>query len=167
MTPSPPGRILGAFDIAFLTHVEDVCELILVRHGQQSFPDLRTGPIGGIVDPPLSPEGQRQVELVGQRFAEATIDAVYASHLARAYDTGAAIGRHHALEPRVVEDLREVETYRDAPQDKSLVEFVGPAMLTGLRERMIRERKWDVYPFSEGSFEFRKRSRIGGHCGRL
>jgi broad specificity phosphatase PhoE len=157
MSAQQPVRTLGAFDVAFLTGVDDVTELILVRHGQQAFPDLRTGPIGSIVDPPLSDVGQRQAELVGKRFASERIDALYASHLSRALDTGIQIGRHHGLEPTVVNDLREVETYRDVPQDRSLIESVGQSMLAGLRDRMIRERKWDVYPFSEGSFEFRKR----------
>src|SRR5205085_1259244 len=28
----------------------------------------------------------------------------------------------------------------------------------GIRERMISERRWDVFPYSESSFEFRKRT---------
>lgn len=62
------------------------------------------------------------------------------------------------MEPEVIHDLREVEVFRDIPSDKSAVDFLGQGLLLGIRERMLRERKWDVYPYSESSFEFRKRT---------
>jgi broad specificity phosphatase PhoE len=54
-------------------------------------------------------------------------------------------------------DLREVEIFRDVPPDKRVEEYVGRELLLGVRQRMIDERSWDVYPLSEGSQEFRKR----------
>jgi broad specificity phosphatase PhoE len=83
---------------------------------------------------------------------------VYSSNLARAYDTGAEIGRHHGLEPTVVDDLREVEVFRDIPPEQSAVDFIGRPLMLGIRQRMINERSWDVYPYSESSFDFRKRT---------
>jgi probable phosphoglycerate mutase len=146
------------FDVAFLTGVEEVTELILVRHGQQAVRDLGAGPVGDAIDPPLSELGLRQAELVGKRFADERVDAVYTSNLRRAHDTGAAVARHHGLEPLVLEDLREVELFRDIPPERSAVEFIGRPLMLGIRERMIVERRWDVYPFSESSFDFRKRT---------
>src|SRR5581483_8574630 len=35
---------------------------------------------------------------------------------------------------------------------------LGINYLEALRERMIVEKRWDVYPYSESSFEFRRRS---------
>jgi len=146
------------FDRAFLTDVEDVTLLTLVRHGEQHIPDPRQGPVGDIVDPPLSERGERQAELVGERFSTARVDAVYASPLRRALDTGRQIARHHRLETVVMPDLREVEVFRDIPPDRSAVEFFGQSLLLGIRERMLRERSWDVYPNSESSFDFRRRT---------
>lgn len=146
------------FDRAFLTGVEDVTELIFVRHGEQHIPDPRSGPVGDTFDPPLSERGQQQAKAVGARLSVDRIDAVYASPLKRAYDTGAEIARHHRLQPKVVHDLREVEIFRDMPADKSAVEFMGQGLLLGIRERMLREKKWDVYPYSESSYDFRKRT---------
>ena len=146
------------FDRAFLTGVEDVTQIVLVRHGEQYIADPRSGPFGDTIDPPLSERGQRQAELVGQRFSTERVDAVYASPLKRAYETGRHIARHHRMEPIVMDDLREVEVFRDIPLDKSAVEFFGEHLLQGIRERMLREKKWDVYPYSESSFEFQRRT---------
>lgn len=146
------------FDRAFLTGVEGVTQLIFVRHGEQHIPDPRSGPIGDTFDPPLSERGRQQAKVVGERLSVDTVDVVYASPLKRAYDTGAEIARHHRLEPVVVNDLREVEIFRDIPADRSAVDFMGQGLLMGLRERMIREKRWDVYPHSESSYDFRKRT---------
>jgi len=146
------------FDRAFLTGIEGITELIFVRHGEQHIPDPRSGPVGDTFDPPLSERGQLQARLVGERFSTHKIDAVYTSPLRRALDTGAAIARHHRLEPRVMNDLREIEIFRDVPPEKPAAEFLGASLLAGLRERMLTEKKWDVYPYSESSFDFRKRT---------
>jgi broad specificity phosphatase PhoE len=154
----PKGRLPSVFDEAFLTDVFDVTTLTLIRHGQQDIADRGAGPVGDLIDPPLSALGRRQAELVGKRFAEQSVDVVYASNLRRAYDTGLEVARHHSLEPIVIEDLREVELFRDIPPERSAVEFVGRDLMLGIRERMVAERRWDVFPFSESSFEFRKRT---------
>lgn len=146
------------FDQAFLTGVEGVTEIVLVRHAEQFVPDWRDGPIGDFHDPPLSERGKEQARLVGLRFATERLHAVYSSPLRRALDTAREVARHHRLEVNVVDDLREVEIFRDLPKDRSAVEVLGKALLKGVRERMLRERRWDVYPYSESSFEFRKRT---------
>lgn len=146
------------FDRAFLTGVEGVTELIFVRHGEQHIPDPRTGPVGDTIDPPLSERGQQQAKVVGERLSVDRIDVVYASPLRRALETGREIARHHRIEPQVIHDLREVEVFRDIPADRSAIDFLGQSLLMGIRERMLRERKWDVYPYSESSSEFRKRT---------
>ena len=146
------------FDRAFLTGVEGVTQIILIRHGEQDIPNPRTGPVGDTIDPPLSARGRRQAELVGLKFSTARIDVVYASPLKRAFETGVQVARHHRLQPIVVPDLREVEVFRDIPPEKSALEFLGQGLLDGVRERMLHEKRWDVYPHSESSFDFRKRT---------
>lgn len=146
------------FDQAFLTDAEGVTEVVLVRHAEQYVADWRNGPVGDIFDPPLSERGTVQAHLVGLRFAADAVHAVYSSPLRRALDTAKEIARHHRLEPWVIADLREVEVFRDLPKEKSAVEVLGESLLRGIRGRMIRERKWDVYPYSESSYEFRKRT---------
>jgi broad specificity phosphatase PhoE len=150
-------RPSGVFDIAFLTDSTDVTEVILVRHGQQQIDDPLRGKVGDFIDPPLSEIGRVQAKLVGGRFRGERVDAVYASTLQRAYDTGAAIGAGHALTPTVVADLREVEVFRDVPPEESAVAYIGREVLLVARDRMITEKRWDVYPFSESSADFRAR----------
>jgi broad specificity phosphatase PhoE len=148
-------RIPGAFDIAFLSDMEDVTQLLLVRHGQQTYDP--TGPVAQMMDPPLSELGESQAKLVGMALSTQPIDHVYASPLQRALETGKQIARHHRLEPIVLPDLREVEVFRDVPPDKTALEHIGRLVLIGTRHRMVYEKTWDVYPFSEPSAEFRRR----------
>ena len=155
---SGQARTPMVFDRAFLTGVEGVTELIFVRHGEQHIEDIRGGPVGDTFDPPLSDRGEQQAKVVGERLSVDRIDAVYASPLKRALETGQQVARHHRLEPVVMDDLREIEVFRDIPADRSAVDYLGQSLLLGIRERMLRERKWDVYPHSESSFDFRKRT---------
>ncbi|MPY92128.1 MAG: histidine phosphatase family protein [Acidimicrobiia bacterium] len=151
-------RVLTPIDRAFLTYYEDATELILVRHGQQVFPDPATGKVGDWVDPPLSDIGNRQVAAVGRYLAPKRVDAVYSSQLVRANETALAIARPHDLEVVVEEDLREIETFRDLPRDVTPMEAVGELRLKGARERFVRHRTWDVYPYTERNEEFRHRT---------
>ena len=63
----------------------------------------------------------------------------------------------HGLEPIPYPELREVETYRDVPQGVPLQDVMSPVMWHGVQERFVREKRWDVSPYSESSAEFRRR----------
>lgn len=148
-------RMPGPFDIAFLSDRADITELILVRHGQQEITENMK--VGEFTDPPLSALGESQARLVGMRFSTERIDHVYASPLKRAHETGIQIARHHRLDPIIIDDLQEVGIFRDLPHDKTPLEAIGRYPLMGTRQRMVQEKSWDVYPFSESSHDFRKR----------
>ncbi len=148
-------RIPGSFDIAFLSGAENVTELLLVRHGQQDFDPA--GPVAQLLDPPLSTLGEQQARLVGAHLSTQRIDVVYASPLKRALETGREIARHHRMEPIVVNDLREVGIFDQLPLDRTPLEVIGRQVLAGARQRMVTEKSWDVYPYSESSADFRKR----------
>ncbi len=154
---TPKSRIPSVLDTAFLTEGEGICELVLVRHGQQAVRDPALATVSDWADPELSDLGRRQAHLLGRRFAEERIDAVITSPLKRAYDTGAEIARHHGAELLVVDDLREVELFRDMPPGSTATDILGEMTMAGLRERMIAERRWDIYPLSESSAAFRNR----------
>lgn len=151
------GPASNAFNEAFLTGIEGTTEIVLVRHGQQSVPNLPNAKLGDSVDAPLSDLGREQARLVGKRFATQRVDALYSSGMRRAFDTGAAIGGHHGLEPVVIDDLQEIGMFRDVPRDQTAAEALGIDYLAGLRKRMARERSWDVFPLTEPSAEFQKR----------
>src|SRR3972149_6293918 len=44
------------------------------------------------------------------------------------------------------------------PQQARAEDFLGSDCLEGVRQRMLNERSWDVYPFSESSYDFSKRA---------
>jgi probable phosphoglycerate mutase len=158
---NPNARPPQAFDLAFLTGLEEVTEVLLIRHGQQEV-DI-AGPVGQTIDPPLSERGLLQADLLGQWLATRRISAVYASELRRAHQTAAAVAKYQAQAGYpgdavlVVEDLREVEIFRDIPPDKTAAEYFGRDVLAGMRRRMMIEKSWDVYPASEPSLDFRRR----------
>jgi len=145
----------SVFDEAFLTGVEDVTEVLLIRHGEQKIdPD---GPVDDLRDPPLTERGEQQAKLLGEALSTTNLDAVYASPLRRAHDTAKAVASHHRLEPVVIDDLREVEIFRDIPTGQKITDVMDEHLLKAVRQRMLDERSWDVYPYSEPSHDFKKR----------
>jgi 2,3-bisphosphoglycerate-dependent phosphoglycerate mutase len=157
VSDQPKKKGINPLDQAFLTNEPGITELIIVRHGQQDIDYANAPRVVDMIDPPLSALGRQQAVVVGQRFANQPVDVVYASPLLRALHTGEAIAGHHGLTPIIDDDLREIETWRGLPQDKSSSEVIGQARINGLRNRMARERSWDIYPHSERSSEFRNR----------
>ncbi len=148
-------RVPNAFERAFLSDATSLTEVLLIRHGQQEYD--RNGPVRDMIDAPLSALGRAQARLVGLHLSAVSLDAVYSSPLQRARDTGREIARHQLLEPVIVDDLREIEIFRDIPPAEPLASYVGPYALRTAGARLCEERSWDVFPYSEPSFEFRQR----------
>jgi broad specificity phosphatase PhoE len=147
-----------ALDSAFLTGVEGLTTIVLVRHGEQVVPGQpQSATREEWIDPPLSARGMRQAEAMGVGLAAEPINAVYASPLKRALETGRAVATHHGLDVRTIAELREIELFRDLPEGTTLMEVLDPLLLRGVRERFTRERRWDVYPFGETGEELRHR----------
>jgi broad specificity phosphatase PhoE len=147
----------GVFDQAFLTGVPDVTEVLLIRHGQQEI-DVHAATVGDWIDPPLSEQGQLQARLLGEALSLKPVDAVFASRLKRASQTAEQVARQQGIAVEYLDDLREVEVFRDVPPEKTALEFLGKELLEAVRERMLNERNWDVYPLSESSYDFKKRA---------
>ncbi len=156
-TTGRAARVPGVFDQAFLTDVEGVTEVIFVRHAQ---PDINfEGVVGDSIDPALTEHGRLQAKLVGEALSLLKIDAIFSSPMKRAHETATAIAEHHKhLGLTVIDDLREVGIFQDIPPDKKVQEYLGMELLIGVRNRMLEERSWDVYPYSEDSHSFRKRT---------
>jgi broad specificity phosphatase PhoE len=82
-------------------------ELLLIRHGQSTA--NATGVWQGQMDFPLSDEGRRQARCVGRALAGEHLDGLYASPLARAFETAEIIARevHFPGDVVPVEGLQE------------------------------------------------------------
>lgn len=158
-TPPPPASAAkaGPIDRAFLTNDPESGQLILIRHGQQQWPDQETSTVGDWVDPPLSELGRRQAAAVALYLADEPITAVYSSELKRAYDTGKAVAEAHRLEQQTIQQLEEIHLYGKLPQDSRPIDLLGEKVSSGIRERFVLTKQWDAYPDSETSVDFRRR----------
>lgn len=140
---------------SFLASLDGVCELLLVRHGEQAF--VADMPLADGVDAPLTELGRRQATAVGERLAERSVDAVYTSTMQRARDTGLAIAGHHDLDIAERETLVEIHLWQQLPQDRGIVESLGEEELRRIMREGNRSRRWDSYPHSEPRTDFRRR----------
>ena len=132
---------------SFLPELDGVCEVLLVRHGEQGF--VTNMALADAVDAPLTELGHRQATAVGERLAADDIDVVYSSTLVRARDTALAIAAHHDLDITEVEPLGEIHLWRDLPQELGLVDAVGEDELRRILRDGNRTRRWDSYPHAE------------------
>ena len=139
----------------FAQSFEGMCEVLLVRHGEQQFHSNIT--LGEALDAPLSDLGRRQAEAVGERLAPARLGYVYCSPMRRANDTAKAIARHHNLEPIVRDDLREIDLWQRAPQDKGLLDIYSREELGEVYREVSRSRKHSAYPYCEDVPAFKER----------
>ena len=82
--------------------------IYLVRHGEVAGNTGEHRTFAGARDLPLTEKGQQQKEAVADALADKKIDAVYASTLQRAFQTGEAIAARHGLPIVGMDALREV-----------------------------------------------------------
>ncbi len=82
--------------------------LLLARHGQTDW--NRDQRIVGLTDVPLNDEGHRQAEALARSLEHESMVAIYSSPLSRALHTAQDIAVCHAMEVRVAEHLREMDS---------------------------------------------------------
>lgn len=75
--------------------------LLLIRHGRQNSPLCN-------VNVPLSEEGRRQAELLGERLVKEHVEAVWSSDLIRAAETADIINEKLHAERVIREGLKEI-----------------------------------------------------------
>jgi len=112
--------------IESLPHHGAATRLVLVRHAE---PDgSARGRVCGRTDVPLGAAGRRQADALGVALAAPPFAAVYASPLARAFETARPIAAAHRLDPNVV------HAWAKTPGS---VRFPGGESLTDLRARVL------------------------------
>jgi broad specificity phosphatase PhoE len=125
--------------------------LLLVRHGQSTW--NREHRIQGQLDPPLSDEGRRQAELVGQRLAGRRLAGLYSSDLKRAFQTSEAVESMTGLNPEPMAGLREIYLGEwEGLRTEELAERFPEAWA-----RWNEEPDWDLVPGGEGAALFETR----------
>ena len=99
--------------------------IYLARHGESDWNAANR--FQGLSDRPLTELGRRQAEALADELATtASPSAIYSSPLRRAFETAAIVGTRTGLEPRPVDDLREVDVGGWAGLSRSDVESRFP-----------------------------------------
>jgi probable phosphoglycerate mutase len=125
-------------------------ELLLIRHGRSA--DVVPGSPESL-DPPLHVDGVAQAAALAARLASKHIDAIYASHLARAVQTARPLADPRGLPIESIEDLEEVRLGDWAAGEFRRRAMVGDPEWVAWR----RTRRWDGIPGAEGDLAFRTR----------
>ena len=125
--------------------------LVLVRHGQSTWNHEHR--IQGQLDPPLSPEGLRQAELLGARLAGRKFAGFYASDLKRAFDPAQAVGALVGAQPEAMTSLREIYLGEWEGRRTEEIQQRFPEAWAAWAE----EPDWDVVPGGEGAANFEAR----------
>src|SRR2546421_2092518 len=79
--------------------------LLLVRHGETDW--NADGRLQGHTDRPLSDFGRRQARQLAEELANESLEAIYASDLARARETAEIVGKRLGLPVVLEPELRE------------------------------------------------------------
>ncbi len=87
--------------------VPPITRITAIRHGETAW-NVATR-IQGQLDISLNDTGYWQAEQTGLALAGESVDAIYSSDLARAYETALAIAKHHGLDVQIDRGLRERE----------------------------------------------------------
>jgi broad specificity phosphatase PhoE len=138
-----------------------ITRLHLVRHGAVG--DAWDDRVYGQMDVPLSAEGEAQAEALGKRMAGMSLDAVYASDLARARETARRVARTCGLTVRLLPALREAsfghwqgELWADILSrhaDEVRARFANPADAKMKGGESLRDLKFRVMPAVEALVE--------------
>lgn len=133
------------------------CRIVLVRHGQ-SIPYVSGQPfpvVDGHGDPPLSPRGLHQAQLVGERLATEPISAIYVSTLTRTHQTAAPLAERLDIDPVVEPDLREVFL---GDYEAGLFRELAAIGDDPAVQRMRETGDWGAIPNAESNAELRART---------
>lgn len=112
--------------------------LLLVRHGETDW--NAEGRLQGHTDRPLSEYGRRQARRLAEELVDETLDAIYASDLARARETAEIVAKRLTLPVMLDRDLREKDwgTWEGlTPAERDRVELVGEST-EAHQERILR-----------------------------
>jgi len=100
-----------------------VTTILLARHGETDWNLERR--VQGHTDRPLNDTGQAQARALAEELAGERVDAIYASDLARAFDTARAIAEPRGLPVVPIPELRERDfgTWEGLLDDEILERF--------------------------------------------
>jgi probable phosphoglycerate mutase len=158
--PEPPKSSRAVEPQRLFTLPEGATEVLLVRHGSTAGVDAGgTFPVNadGDGDPPLSPDGEEQARLVGERLAHEPLSRLFVTTLVRTHQTAERLIELTDLRPETVADLREIHLGDwDAGEYRVRIAQRDPLII-----RSFVEQRWDIIPGAEKDEDFAARVRRG------
>ena len=157
--PAPIDPMAYYFKDILLLSNPDAVRLYLIRHGESGGNVARREGRLSDYDPPLTEAGRQQAERVGERLARYGVDAVYASPLQRAYDTGNEVAKRLGLTVKVLDDLQEINEPLRLHGEAFDENLPLPAGVShdDIKRKFEANPTWDNLPGSERSAHFRER----------
>lgn len=134
-------------------------EIIAVRHGASAdaVPGRPFPLVNGRGDPPLSPEGEAQADLIARRLRHEPVAGLYITPLRRTHRTAAPLAEALGLTPVVIEELIEVGL-----GDWEGGEFrVRAAAGDPIVRQVFAEHRWDALPNGEAADSIAQRVHAG------
>jgi probable phosphoglycerate mutase len=104
-----------------------VTTILLARHGESDWNVEQRWQ--GYADRPLTDRGREQAQALAEQLDGYPLDAVYASDLARAYETARAVAERRGLEVVARADLREVDVGSWSGRSRAEIEAEAPEQL--------------------------------------
>jgi broad specificity phosphatase PhoE len=133
-----------------LVDEEQVCELLLIRHGRSA--DVVPGSDESL-DPPLHDLGHQQAQALATRLDGKVIAAIYASDLMRAVQTAGYLAMSRDVDVQQRQELREVWLGEwERGEFRRRAQTRDPEWLA-----FARSGRWDLVPGSEGDDALRTR----------
>jgi 2,3-bisphosphoglycerate-dependent phosphoglycerate mutase len=134
-------------------------EIIAVRHGASADAvDGRPFPlVAGRGDPPLSPAGEAQADLIAQRLRHEPVAGLYVTPLRRTHRTAAPLAQALGLEPVVISELIEVGLGDWEGGEFRLRAAAGDPIV----RQVFAEHRWDALPNGEPADSIEQRIRAG------
>ena len=126
--------------------------ILLARHGETD--DNAAGRVQGTIDTPLNDRGREQARALAGEVAGRGLRALWTSHLRRASETAAIVGREVGLEPRL--DERFAESFRGEWEGRLLREIESE-----------EPEGWAAWRAARASFRFPGGESIGEHSARV
>jgi probable phosphoglycerate mutase len=134
-------------------------EIIAVRHGASAdaVDGLRFPLVNGRGDPPLSPQGEAQAELIAARLRHEPVAGVYVTPLRRTYRTAAPLAQALGLKPVVIDELIEVGLGDWEGGEFRLRAAAGDPIV----RQVFEEHRWDALPNGESADSLAQRVHAG------
>ncbi|MBO9542200.1 histidine phosphatase family protein [bacterium] len=126
-------------------------QLILIRHGESVANQM--GVVQGHFDSPLNEQGRIQAQALAASLAYERFDAIYASDLARAHETGRAVADRLGLALQVDPRIREIDVGVFSGLSWQSIAERYPEE----HRRFVESGNWALVPKAEGEEATRSR----------